>query len=212
MNKMIRDNIECIKCHSKGVQCDINRKNKDGILFEEEQYTCLNCGKKFTDKNRLGASFNNIPQIILNDVEKKILKWIIIVIVIVLIFMWGKSLRIQKVEKAKNWQRIECNGLPVASSDNINKMVGNNKSLTKEQYLNKNFIFSGTIYGIYLDEDMPYIRIEDSYTSPSYYLNFSEVEKARRYNTGDRITVCGTITDIGGLYSTIKVENVTISD
>lgn len=208
--KMVKSNIECVKCHSKNVEYRIIKRQKRDIDFEEEQYICKDCGRQFTDRNRLGSSFNNNPQIILNSAEKKLIKWIIVAIVIVIVIFNYKGEKAKKVEEAKNWERISCNGLPTASSDRIYDMVQENKSLATEQYLNKNFIFTGTIYGIYLDDDIPNIRIEETVTSPTYYLNFAEVEKAKKYNKGDKITVCGTITKMGGMYSVIQVENVII--
>lgn len=208
--RMFKSNVECIKCHSPNVEYIIVKKQKNDICFEEEQYTCKDCRSQFTDKNRLGPSFNNSPQIMFNSVEKKLMKWILIIIVVVIMIINYKGEQIKKVEEAKNWEKISCNGLPNASSDRIYDMVQENKSSATEQYLNKNFIFSGTIYGIYLDDDMPNIRIEEKVTSPTYYLNIAEIDKARKYTKGDKITVCGTITKMGGMYSVIQVENVTI--
>ena len=50
-------------------------------MYEEQIYTCKDCGKQFKDKNRLGYSFNNNPQIILNGAQKKLIKWIFIFII-----------------------------------------------------------------------------------------------------------------------------------
>lgn len=206
--------IKCIKCGSMDVECTILEKRKSNIDFEENLYICNNCNKKFKDKNRLGKSFNNNPQIILNQVEKKIISFLIYTLIFIVVFLKlmanSKLSDDKKYEEVSNWTRIDCTGLQTASSDYIYDNVISHKEQMKETYLNKNFIFTGKIYLLELDKKMPYIRIEETTTSPEYYLNLLEVDRARNYKVGDNITVCGTITKIGGLYSTIKVENVTI--
>ena len=67
-------NIKCIKCKSTDVDYKIVRSQKKDIIYEEEVYVCKKCGKKFKDKNRLGSSFSNNPQIILSDFQQKVIR------------------------------------------------------------------------------------------------------------------------------------------
>ena len=81
-NKLIKSNVECIKCHSKDVTYHIDKKRKDNIVFEDESFTCNECGKRFTNKNRLGHSFSNNFQLILSNNEKNFIKWLAIIFII----------------------------------------------------------------------------------------------------------------------------------
>lgn len=84
-NKIYHSNIKCIKCGSSNVDYEISKKNKNNIIYEEEIYTCNECGRTFTDKNRLGPSFNNTFQVNINvgPRMKKFLTFLMIVGIVV---------------------------------------------------------------------------------------------------------------------------------
>ena len=84
-NKIYHSNIKCIKCGSNNVDYEIKRINKNNIIYEEEAYSCKECGKKFTDKDRLGPSHNNSFQININVGRrtKKFLTFLMIIGIIV---------------------------------------------------------------------------------------------------------------------------------
>lgn len=199
--KMYHSNIECIKCGSKNVDYEIKRKNRRKIVYEEQIYTCKDCGKQFKDKNRLGYSFNNNPQIILNGAQKKLIKWIFIFIIAGTISYIIINNR--KVEE-DNWVKMDCTGLPTMTF----KQIKEGAPYDDEKYKGNSYIFTTTIQEIKNNEIITPIEPDD-YTGSYIKVNKSELEKLSFYKEGDTITFCGTVKKIS-MYHKVYVENATI--
>ena len=84
-SKVYHSNIKCIKCGSNNVTYEIKSSNKGGTTYEEEYYTCGDCGRIFTDKNRLGPSFSNSLHlnITIGSGTRKLLYFLLIVCIVV---------------------------------------------------------------------------------------------------------------------------------
>lgn len=199
--KIVKSNLECVKCHSKNVEYRIIKRQKRDIDFEEEQYTCKDCGRQFTDNNRLGPSFNNSPQIILNNAEKKLLKWIfIIVVVCIVVFNYTSN----KSKEENSWTHYDCSGLPQMTF----KQIKDGAPYDDEKYKNNSYIFTTTIKEINGREVVT--PIEDGDYSGSYiYFNNEDAEKLKNYKEGDRITFCGKVTKIS-MYHKVYVKNASL--
>ena len=209
-NKMFHSNVKCIKCGSTNVDYKIIKKNKSNVIFEDEEYTCQDCGKIFTDWNRLGPSFNNSPQIILSSSEKKLAKWVIILGIAAFIII---SNNVKKINEENNWPRMDCSGLSETSFAQIQTEAEEYGGLDKarEKYYNNSYIFTVHIYEI----NGKKITNHDSEGNHAYsyiILNKAEREKLSKYKTGDTIRVCGTVKKIGWYAQMVTVENATIID
>ena len=211
-NKKYHAFVECIKCGSNNVEYNLIKKNKGGIVYEEQVYTCNECGKQFRDRNRLGKSFNNTPQIILGDNLKAIIKWIIIIGIIIYFMVkcdiFGKIA--SSVPTAYDYIQ-DCNGLQTVQLVDIYKEYQENENTATEKYIGKAFIFEGKIFRI--DSDKTMLQIDSDYISPEIYVNKNEQTKLDKYNSGDTIRVCGIVKSKKTLVSVpIFVENATIID
>lgn len=199
--KLYHASVECIKCGSKNVDYKIAKINKHKIVFEEQIYTCKECGKQFKDKNRLGYSFNNNPQIILSVTQKKIIKWLFIILIAAIISF---TIIHNKKVKEDNWVRMDCTGLKKMSLKKIKEdaPTGNDK------YKGNSYIFTTTIEKINNNEIITPIEKGD-YSGSYIKFNKEEVYKLERYKRGDTITFCGTVKKIS-MYHKVYVENATI--
>ena len=201
IQKMYKSNITCIKCGSEKVNYRIQRKNKHRIVFEEQIYTCDECGKRFKDKDRLGKSFSNKSQIILSEVETKLITWMLSIIIVITII----AVRVYKKSEAEaNWVKMECTGLPVMTF----KQIKEGSPYEDEKYKGNSYIFTTTIEEIRNNQIVTPIEPGD-YTGSYIKVNKEEIEKLKRYNVGDTITFCGTVKKIS-LYNKVYVENATI--
>lgn len=211
-NKKYHAFVECIKCGSTNVEYNIRRKNKRGIVYEEQVYTCKDCGKQFRDKNRLGHSFNNNPQVILGDNFKKLIKWLIIIgIIIFFLVKCDVFSRLANSGPTTYDYVQDCNGLQTVQLIDIYKEYQDNKELATEKYIGKAFIFEGKIFRI--DSDKTMLQIDSDYISPDVYVNKNEQPKLDKYNSGDIIRVCGIVKSKKTFISVpIFVENATIID
>jgi hypothetical protein len=201
--KVYHSNIKCIKCGSKDVNYEINTYKRDNIICEEEVYTCKNCGKKFNDKNRLGPSFNNNFQIILDNLSKKIIKWCIIIFIVSFVII-NNIITTQKEEDS--WVKIDCSGLPNMTF----KEIKEGAPYSDDKYIGNNYIFTTTIREINGREIVTPIE-EGDYTGSYITINKEELEKLANYKIGDTIKFCGTVKKIS-MYHKVYVKNATIID
>ena len=204
-NKLIQSNVECIKCHSKNVTCQINKKKRNNIVFENESYVCNECGRKFTNRERLGHSFSNRFQLLLSSGEKKLLKWLLIICIIAFFVIQHG---IQVNNEQNSWTRIDYSGLPTMTFKEIKEEANKSPDSAKKKYVNNTYIFTTTIKEINGREIVT--PIEDGDYSGSYiYVNNEDMEKLKNYKEGDTITIAGTVTKIS-LYHKVYVKNATI--
>ena len=124
-------NIKCVKCGSSNINYQIKEKNIDDVTFEDIEYTCQDCKKKFNDFDRLGPSFNNKYQLIFSRAEKKAIKWLIIFIVAIVIIAY-KS--ISRIYEETNWELMDCSGLPKMSFIQIKEGAPDNDYKYKENF------------------------------------------------------------------------------
>lgn len=198
--------VECIKCKSMDVEYSIVRKNKKGIVYEEQVYTCKNCGKKFKDKNRLGHSFSNKFQLILSDKQKQIFKWLLIIFIIGF-FVIQNEIKINNEQNS--WTRIDYSGLPSVTFKEIKEEAHTNLDKTRKKYVNNTYIFNTTVREI--NGRKISTQIEDGAYSGAYiYVNNEDIEKLKSYKEGDSITIAGTVYKISGTYHTIYIQNATV--
>ena len=204
-NKIIQSNVECIKCNSKNVSYHIEKKKENDIVYENESYICNECGKKFTNYERLGSSFSNSFQLILSSNEKKLIKWLIIIFIIGFFIM----LNVIRTDNEQNsWTRIDYSELSVITFKEIKEEANVNLDNARKKYVNNSYIFTTTIKEINGREIIT--PIEDGDYSGSYiYVNNEDMEKLKNYNIGDTITLAGTISKIS-LYHKVYVQNATI--
>ncbi len=202
-NKMFHANVKCIKCGSTNVDYKIIEKNRGDVVFEDEEYTCQDCGKKFTDWNRLGSSFNNSPQIILNSAEKKLAKWLVIIGIVLFIII---NKNVKRYNEENNWPLMDCSGLQVMSF----KQIKEGAPYDDEKYKGNSYIFTTTIQEINGNEIVTPIE-EGDYTGSYIKVNKAEREKLATYKEGDVITFCGTVRKIS-MYHKVYVDNATIID
>lgn len=198
---IIKSNIECIKCHSKNIESKIVKKIETGITKEDELYICKDCGKQFTDKSRLGSSFNNNPQIILNSLEKRILKWIIIIIIAIIIISNNLS---NKINEENSWIHYDCSGVPEMTFKQIKEGAPNDDN----KYKGNTYTFTTTIEEISGRKVITPIE-EGDYTGSYIYFNNEDKEKLKNYKPGDTITFCGTVTKIS-MYHKVYVNNASL--
>lgn len=204
-NKLIKSNVECIKCHSKDVTYHIDKKRKDNIVFEDESFTCNECGKRFTNKNRLGHSFSNNFQLILSNNEKNFIKWLAIIFIIgFLIFQ--HALKISNEQNS--WTRIDYSQLSTITFKEIKKEANTDLDKARNKYVNNSYIFTTTIQEINGREIITPIE-DDDYSGSYIYVNNEDIEKLKNYKEGDTITIAGTISKIS-LYHKVYVQNATI--
>jgi len=199
--KLYHSNIECIKCNSTNVDYNIKRRNKNKIIFEEQIYTCKECGKQFRDKNRLGYSFNNNPQIILSNNQKQVLKWVFIIIIAFGIYF---SIMNNRKNEEANWVKLDCAGMQTMTF----KQIKEGAPYDDEKYKGNSYIFTTTIQEIKNNEIITPIE-EGDYTGSYIKVNKAELEKLANYNAGDKITFCGTVRKIS-MYHKVYVDNATI--
>lgn len=199
--KLYHSNIECIECNSTNVDYTIKRRNKNRIIFEEQIYTCKECGKQFRDKNRLGYSFNNNPQIILSNNQKKVLKWFFIIIIAFGIYF---SIMNNRKNEEDNWVKLDCTGMQTMTF----KQIKEGAPYDDEKYKGNSYIFTTTIQEIKNNEIITPIE-EGDYTGSYIKVNKAELEKLANYNAGDKITFCGTVRKIS-MYHKVYVDNATI--
>lgn len=203
--KLIQSNVECIKCHSKNVSCHIDKRKRNNIVFENESYICNDCGRKFTNRERLGRSFSNTFQLILSSGEKKLIKWLII-ICIICFFIIQNGIKINTEQNS--WTRIDYSNLSTITFKEIKEEANTNLDNAKKKYINNSYIFTTTIKEINGREIVT--PIEDGDYSGSYiYVNNEDMEKLTNYKEGDTITIAGTVYKIS-LYHKVYVQNATI--
>ena len=204
--KLFHANVECIKCKSRNVEYSILKMNKRRIVYEEQLYTCKECGKQFKDKNRLGYSFNNNPQLILGSGIQKIFKYIFIFTFafIFVHFFWNSS-----PEQTSYDYVQDCTGLQKVKLADIYHAYNDNKDAAIEMYTDKPFIFEGKIFRI--DSDKTMLQIDSEEISPDVFVNKEEQSKLDKYKAGDTIRVCGIVKSKKTLIAVpIFVENATI--
>lgn len=201
--KLYHANINCINCNSDNVEYSIKRKNKHGIVYEEEVYTCKECGKVFNDKNRLGGSFNNSPQIILSKGQKKLATFSFIVLTIVVIVALYNH---NKIVEENSWIKLDCAGMKTMTF----KKIKDGAPYDDDKYIGNSYIFQTTIEKI--DNNEITTPIEKGDYSGSYIkVNREELKKLSTYKKGDTIKFCGTVKKIS-TYHKVYVENATIID
>ncbi len=209
-NKKYNAFVECIKCGSSNVEYNIVKRNKRGIVYEEEVYTCKECGKQFRDRNRLGYSFNNNPQIILGDNLKKIIKFLITAGIVIFILVKLNIFGMISSSQPTTYDYVQdCNGLQTVKLADIYHAYQDNKDSAKEMYVGKPFIFEGKIFRI--DSDKTMLQMDSEEISPDIYINKNEKYKLDNYKAGDTIRVCGILKDKKTIIAVpIFVENATI--
>ena len=204
-------NIECIKCHSKNVEYQIHTITKKNILFEDKVYNCKDCNKHFRDKNRLGPSFNNYAIAI----SPKLSEFLTFIIIFFVVFsLMYNNLSSSKETVLDSQSTINCIGLTEINPDIIYNLAQEDKEKAKELYLNKSYIFTGTVFSTNLDRDEPYVQIqkENGIVSPRVYLSKEESIKLNGYKYNDPITICGTITKINSFINPVQIENGTLKN
>lgn len=199
--KLYHSNIECIKCNSTNVDYTIKRRNRNKIVYEEQIYTCKECGKQFRDKNRLGYSFSNSPQIILNGTQQKILKWLIIIAIACGMYF---SIMNNKKTEEENWVKLDCTGMQTITF----KQIKDGAPYDDDKYKGNSYIFTTTIQEIKGNEIITPIE-EGDYSGSYIKVNKEELETLSNYKTGDKITFCGTVRKIS-MYHKVYVDNATI--
>lgn len=209
-NKLFHANVKCIKCGSTNVDYQIIEKNKRDIFFEDEEYICQDCGKKFNDSDRLGSSFNNSPQIILNSSEKKAVKWFLIILITAVIII---SKNVNRINEVNNWVKMDCSGLPTMSFSQIQSEAEDysiDLDKTREKYVNNSYIFTVHIYEI--SDGKITNHDEGNHTYSYINVNKEDIEKLSKYKQGDTIKVCGTVKKISWYWKMVTVDNATIVD
>ena len=208
--KVYHSNIKCIKCGSDNGDYEINAFNRGNIMCEEEIYTCKDCGRKFSDRNRLGSSFNNNFQIILGDNFKKIIKYLLTFGIVLFILIKLNFFSAIFDSGPTTYDYVQnCNGLQTIKLADIYHAYNNDKDTATEMYADKPFIFEGKIFRI--DSDKTMLQIDSEEISPDIYVNKAEQYKLEKYKAGDTIRVCGIIKTKKTLIAVpIFVENATI--
>lgn len=172
-SKVYHSNIRCIKCNSKNVDYKIERKEKHEIFYEEEVYTCKECGKVFTDKNRLGPSFSNSFHITIGRGTQKFL-YILIVFGIVFGILYSNHLKGQKNENGTYY--------PYSIVDNV-ETTKDMFAIGEELYCeNKTFVVNKVSYPKKVDGKSPssgnkFITIEFTIKNTA--------KEPKLYNAGD---------------------------
>ncbi len=197
-------NVKCINCNSKNVDYEIITFIKDDMVCEEQRYTCKNCGRKFNDKNRLGASFNNNPQIILSNVQKKIVKWCLILLIACVFISNSIEKKENQKKEENNWIKLDCTGLKQMTFGQIKKDSQDNYN----NYIGNSYIFTTTILEIDNNKILTPVEIDD-YSGSVIKFNKTEIQKLSNFKKGDKITFCGTINEITS-YHEVHVINSTI--
>lgn len=204
-NRIIQANIECIKCHSHNVTYSITKKKKHNIIFEHESFLCNECGKRFTNKERLGHSFSNKFQILLTNGEKILIKWLLIICVIFFIIVQNG---IKTSSEQNSWTRIDYSEFQSITFKEIKEVANKDLDEARRIYVGNSYIFTTTIREVNGREIIT--PIEDNDYSGSYiYINNEDMEKLKKYKEGDIITIAGTISKIS-LYHKVYVKNATI--
>lgn len=211
-DKLYHSNVECIKCKSKNVDYKIIRKNKSRIVYEEQIYTCNECGKQFNDRNRLGYSFNNTPQLILNGNSKKIIKILLTIAVFIFICFKLDIMGMITSKQPTTYDYVQnCTGLQTMKLADIYHAYNDNKESATEMYVGKPFIFEGKIFRIDMDKGI--LQLDSEEISPEVYFNKAEKSKLENYKAGDNIRLCGVLKNKKTILSVpIFVENATIID
>ena len=148
--------------------------------------------------------------------DSKIGKFIMVIVLTVMFvcaFLWAYP-QIKKYSNNSNeiplYDYVQnCDGLETVRLIDIYEAYENDSTAAKEMYLDKPFIFEGTIYHISTGHN-PYIQIDSEYISPYIYVNNGEVDKLNDYSSGDNIRVCGIVKKIHELGDPVRVENATI--
>lgn len=200
-NKIYHSNIKCIKCGSSNVDYEIKKINKNNIIYEEETYNCNECGKKFTDKDRLGPSFNNFFQITFGKENKNIIKWCIVILIVILSVVY---IEFDIKREEDSWVKMDCTGLPTITF----KEIKEGAPYSDDKFIGNSYIFTTTIKEINNREIVTPIE-EDDYTGSYITVNKEELQKLSKYKEGDSINFCGTVKDIS-LYHKVYVKNATI--
>lgn len=138
-------------------------------------------------------------------------KIIIFITVFIIIFLFISSALTVADEQPTSYDYVQdCSGLQKVKLADIYHDYEKNEQEAKNKYLEKAFIFEGTIYDIEIDSSKPYVRIEDEEISPWLFINTSQVEKLKKYNKGDKIKVCGMVKKIHAFADPVRIENATI--
>ena len=115
--------------------------------------------------------------------------------------------------KEEEKEILVCSNYQNTTFEEIYEAKNNNELAARENYLNKNFNFSGIIESIEYNEFTKegYMQIQNVYVTAIVYFNKQEQSKLKNYKKGSKINFCGTVSDMSPLFGALEIQNSIIN-